>query len=238
MGCFAEPFEQAKQHWNLEKLERDLTEVKQQDCGKRKKITPVELACLRGLLCGCSPTEIAAKLKREPRGLRVDLSRGLYRYVEVLAQREPNELKDWRDVADWLRDYQIRLGSTSDSPIKIVDITLGGSSHIPLLDVKLRNIGQQVAFLKKARFQFYQTWILYSWVAEGKERETDRLSATLEKTYAFSPSRSRAVEPSFDYEINLHPLFESHQGGHFAEKNPSKSGSIAEEFNISQCVDG
>ncbi|CDN12801.1 MAG: hypothetical protein HRU34_01105 [Richelia sp.] len=49
--------------------------------GKNRGITPLEKVCLRGLLSGSSPNEIATIISRETRGVRVDLFRGLYRYL-------------------------------------------------------------------------------------------------------------------------------------------------------------
>lgn len=80
----AEKFAEANECWNLEKLYRDIADAKQQERRRQcKQLTPTEKACLRGLLSGYSPTEIATELNREPSGLRVELSRGLYRYIET-----------------------------------------------------------------------------------------------------------------------------------------------------------
>ncbi len=93
---FAEKFAAAKLNWNLDKLYADITDAKQrQGIPRRKPITPTEKACLRGLLSGYTPSEIALQLNREPVGLRVDLSRGLYRYIEMLTNCT---LKDWSKV--------------------------------------------------------------------------------------------------------------------------------------------
>lgn len=92
-----EKFIMAIAYWHLEMLYVDIEFAKQQVYpDKRKNLTAIEQACLRGLLCRYSPSEIAHELYREPRGLRVDLSRGLYRYIEVLTNQQ---LKDWRDVS-------------------------------------------------------------------------------------------------------------------------------------------
>lgn len=223
----ANPFQQAQNDWNLEQLYQDLTIAKQDYCGKRKKLTPVEMSCLRGLLCGCSPTEIAAELNRELRGLRVDLSRGLYRYVEVLARRKPNELKDWRDVSHWLSSYRVNSSAVDDSSIKIVDISLSGTRQTPILDVKVRNVGKQVAFLKKVRFKFHKIWVLQSWTPTPEVKKKPSQLPVPGAAYSdIEMARSRAVEPSYDYKINF--------------SNPIQSFSISEPFiqevNISQCV--
>jgi WD40 repeat protein len=104
---FSEKFRSASDRWNLERLYQDLTLAKhRQGLRRRKFLTPSEKACLRGLLCGLSPTQIAKELCREPTGLRVDLSRGLYRYIETLTN---SSLKDWRHAATLLTKYSVGL---------------------------------------------------------------------------------------------------------------------------------
>jgi WD40 repeat protein len=104
---FSEKFKQAGDRWNLEKLYQDLTLAKhRQGLRRRKLLTPIEKACLRGLLCGLSPTQIARELCREPTGLRVDLSRGLYRYIETLTN---TPLQDWRHGVSLLAEYAIEF---------------------------------------------------------------------------------------------------------------------------------
>jgi two-component system, OmpR family, alkaline phosphatase synthesis response regulator PhoP len=88
-------------NWDIEKLYTDLAQAKQQlKCTHRQlQLTPVEKACLLGFLSGHSPSFIATQLNREPNGLAVDLSRGLYRYIEALTGQKPN---NWRDIALFL----------------------------------------------------------------------------------------------------------------------------------------
>ncbi|MEH1833900.1 MAG: hypothetical protein V7L29_17970 [Nostoc sp.] len=70
-------FAEANEHWNLEKLYQNIANAKQQERRRQcRQITPTEKACLRGLLCDYSPTEIATELNRQPSGLRVELSSG------------------------------------------------------------------------------------------------------------------------------------------------------------------
>jgi WD40 repeat protein len=83
-------FLDAAQCWNLEQLYADFAAIKQ------KPLSSTERICLRGLLCGLDPKEIAVALHRQPQGLRVDLTRGLYRYVAAIAEKS---VKNWRDVA-------------------------------------------------------------------------------------------------------------------------------------------
>jgi len=95
-------FLEAAKLWNLEKLYIDLAEQKPSGTGRETKLTPVGKAILRGLLCGHSPKNIAAALHWAPGTLCVELTKGLYRYVETLTGRESNTLKNWRDISKWL----------------------------------------------------------------------------------------------------------------------------------------
>jgi hypothetical protein len=107
----SQQFQQSADFWDLEQLYLDLTLAKRQHrASQTQQLTSTEKAYLRGLLCGYSPPEIAAEMNREPGGLRVDLSRGLYRYIEILTQQHP---KDWKEIPILLIAYQ------KERPIKI-----------------------------------------------------------------------------------------------------------------------
>jgi DNA-binding response OmpR family regulator len=83
--------------WNIEKLYADLAKVKQKqkNAQRQMQLTQLEKGCLLEILSGHSPSFIASQLNREPNGLTVDLSRGLYRYIEGLTGQKP---KNWRDI--------------------------------------------------------------------------------------------------------------------------------------------
>lgn len=101
---FADKFLDAANQWDLERLYTDLTAIKQLHFPHRRaKLTPLEKACLRGFLCQNSPSEIANILNREPKGLRVDLSRSLYRYLESLTNQP---IKDWSHISIQLANYR------------------------------------------------------------------------------------------------------------------------------------
>ena len=107
-----EPFAEAALDWDLQKLYKDLTVAKQEVAKyKRRDLTEVEKQNLRGLLCGYSPAEIAEKRFCSRRSVEVDLSKTIYRYVEALTGRHPNELDNWRNVAVWLEAEGYRLPS-------------------------------------------------------------------------------------------------------------------------------
>ena len=98
---------QALAHWNMEKLYSDLADVKQKYKNAQLPLTlsAIEKNWLDILLCGYSPDEIAEQLHREPKGLRVDLSRTIYKYVKILTGRKENQrIDDWRDICRWLEE--------------------------------------------------------------------------------------------------------------------------------------
>lgn len=97
-----ELFIKAEQLWNLERLYSDLAKQKSTGREKKTKLTSVEKAILRGLLCHYSPKEIANALHWNYGSICVELTKGLYRYVEILTGRESNTLKNWRDIPNWL----------------------------------------------------------------------------------------------------------------------------------------
>jgi two-component system, OmpR family, alkaline phosphatase synthesis response regulator PhoP len=83
--------------WEIEKLCSDLAQIKKElkQSSYPGQLTHLEKVCLLKILSGDSPNSIATQLNREPNGLTVDLSRGLYRYVEALTGQKP---KNWRDI--------------------------------------------------------------------------------------------------------------------------------------------
>ncbi len=227
MANYQDFFIEVENNWNLAKLYQDIAHAKQKITGKNRDITPLEKVCLRGLIGGYSPNEIAATINREPRGLRVDLSRGLYRYLELLTQRPANSLKDWRNVTSWLMQANYQTLSKhsyitdTDSVIKIVDVSFSGSINAPLIDIKVRNIGNQAAFLKRAKFIFNHIWLLKSWVFIEPQLGAVAEAITLPAASRGISKKSRKVEPSYDYKFSL---------------PPSISENYIEEINISQCV--
>ncbi len=95
-------FQEAKDNWDLERLYIRLTKAKQMNTSKAAKITSIEKAILRGFLCYHSPKHIAFNLNWTLNSLRVELTRGLYRYIEVLTDHELNSIGNWRDIVQWL----------------------------------------------------------------------------------------------------------------------------------------
>ena len=93
--------------WNRKELYSDLTDVKQKYRNGKFFLTlsPIEKDWLDRLLCGYSLNEIAEQLDREPKGLRVDLDRSIYRYVKILTGKDETEpIHDGRDISRWLEE--------------------------------------------------------------------------------------------------------------------------------------
>jgi len=94
---FSSLFTEAEPVWHLEKLYSDLEKV------NHKPLKPFEKACLRGLLCRYRPGQLAFKFSWTSGAFRVELNKGLYRYIEELTDRPSNTLK-WEIVGDWLAE--------------------------------------------------------------------------------------------------------------------------------------
>lgn len=92
-------FAEAAQEWDLERLYSDLEKI------SAKELKPIEKACLRGLLCRYRPGQIAHKLAWTSGALRVELNKGLYRYIEALTGQPPNTLR-WEKISEWLAQYR------------------------------------------------------------------------------------------------------------------------------------
>ncbi|MBE9143237.1 helix-turn-helix domain-containing protein [Planktothrix mougeotii] len=97
-------FSQAAQEWDLDSLYADLASA------KGKHLTPIEKAHLRGLLSGCSPSEIAEKLDKIPRGVESDLCATIYKYVKYLLDKT-EKVENWRKICEWLDEsgYKSKL---------------------------------------------------------------------------------------------------------------------------------
>jgi hypothetical protein len=102
-------FLEAKKNWELEKLYIDLASA------KRKALTPVEKKFLRGLLCGCSPAEIAKIVYQSASSstVRVYLSNGLYKYIEEMLSNQAGysvKVKSWSRVTHLLEKAGYKKG--------------------------------------------------------------------------------------------------------------------------------
>lgn len=107
MASTNEQFAQAANNWDLETLYTDVASA------KGKRLTPVEKLHLRGLLCGYSPDEIAARLNKNVKGVEVDLCNTLYKYVKNLVDKCDEKVENWRNITEWLEEagYKSQLSN-------------------------------------------------------------------------------------------------------------------------------
>lgn len=108
---------QASKNWDMERLLVALGAAKKTVKPSSKGLSKTEKKFLVLLLCGHGPEAIAQKLDRNPNGVRVDLSKGLYDYIEVLIGKRPT---DWREIIIWLeqRGYKITQPPELAQPTK------------------------------------------------------------------------------------------------------------------------
>ncbi len=126
MAHSKEQFTQAEQEWNLDELYKDLAST------KGKNLTPMEKLHLRGLLCGCSPAEMAEKLLKNLNGLEVDLSKTVYHYVKNFLNPGHEKIENWRNICQWLEEAGYKYPPKIESQSK---------QFIPLeAQVKIENI--------------------------------------------------------------------------------------------------
>lgn len=126
-------FANAAKHWDLDRLYQDLEKIKQHS------LSATERSCLRGLLLGINPNEIAEKLHRQPQGLRVDLSRGMYQYIKALTQQA---VKNWREIAIVLgAEYKLPATLPESSPgllgnrsLSVPPLELATIQNLPIRD--------------------------------------------------------------------------------------------------------
>lgn len=123
-------FIEAKNNWELEKLYIDLASV------KGKALTPVEKKFLRGLLCGCSPAEIARIVykSRSSSTVRVYLSNGIYKYIEEMLSNQVGysvKVKSWSRVTHLLEKagykknwFQVQPTTTSSKTTSVPETDL------------------------------------------------------------------------------------------------------------------
>ncbi|MEW5857282.1 MAG: helix-turn-helix domain-containing protein [Cyanobacteriota bacterium] len=146
-----EQFTQAANHWDLETLYADLASA------KGKRLTPVEKLHLRGLLCGYSPSEIAERLGKNPKGVETDLCATLYRYVKSLVDKCDEKIENWRNITEWLDDAGYKTQPPFQSNYVPVDI-LGKIANVKIekdkitieIDLRPENLQMPTSLSSKA----------------------------------------------------------------------------------------
>ncbi|WP_199247578.1 hypothetical protein [[Phormidium] sp. ETS-05] len=101
-----EDFAEAAERWDLERLYADLA-VAKEELGSypRQGLTATEKTHLRGLLCGYSPIEIAKILHKSPKGVYADLTKTVYRYIEIITKKP---FISWKDIIPGLAQIGYR----------------------------------------------------------------------------------------------------------------------------------
>ena len=111
MASTEERFVQATNYWDLETLYTDIASA------KGKRLTPVEKLHLRGLLCGYSPAEIAERLNKNVKGVEVDLSNTLYKYIKSLVDKSDEKVENWINITEWLEEAGYKSQPSIESEI-------------------------------------------------------------------------------------------------------------------------
>ncbi|MBD2449458.1 NACHT domain-containing protein [Nostoc sp. FACHB-152] len=196
-----EEFVEAKTNWELEKLYVDLAS------SKGKALTPVEKKFLRGLLCGCSPAEIASIVyqSRSSSTVRVYLSNGLYKYIEEMLSNAAGyavKVKNWSRVTYLLEKAGYKK-TKFQLPAEIIPITPQKAKDPEVVKIKSTSIQDWGEAIDVSVFQGRtaelaktQQWIL---------QEDCRLLLLLGmggigKT-AFSVKLAQEIQDQFDYVI-------------------------------------
>ncbi|MBE9164370.1 MULTISPECIES: WD40 repeat domain-containing protein [Microcoleaceae] len=219
-----EPFTRASRDWDIEKLYSDLANAKQEFAPHtRRGLTPVEKRHLCGLLCGCSPAEIAALLNKQIKGVEVDLSKTLYRYIETLTNRPRNALKNWRDAIDWLdiAGYKKQLKTSSGATLKA---TLQHSDSI--LSAAISPDGQLLA--TGSHDSTVKVWSLHS----GELLRTICGHSTAVLLVAFSPASKTLLTRSRAGTVKLWNLQNGELLKRLAEVHRHESVAVSPDWQI------
>ncbi|MFB2974489.1 helix-turn-helix transcriptional regulator [Aerosakkonema sp. BLCC-F183] len=144
-----EMFAEAANNWDLERLYRDLAEAKQKCAPRaRKGLTEREKLYLRGLLCGCSPAEIARKLLQSPKGVEVYVCKTLYQYFKRMPDVPNEKVGNWRNINNFLEGagYKSQTKSSVKSKLNyslpleplVKIVNLGVEQHTISIDINIR----------------------------------------------------------------------------------------------------
>jgi tetratricopeptide (TPR) repeat protein len=152
-----EQFILAANDWDLERLYKDLAVAKREVAPHKRELTEVEKLHLRGLLCDCSPSDIAKKLHKQEGGLRAELSETVYRYVKQLTKEKVDiRLNNWRDIPDRLEKagYKTRSSNSVENKSEITpsvsesdidDLLERVRSHSPIYAADFDELGRNKA---------------------------------------------------------------------------------------------
>jgi hypothetical protein len=113
---------------------------------KGKPLTPVEKLHLRGLLSGFSPSEIAEKLHKNPKGVETDLCATVYKYVKNLLDKANDRIENWRNIALWLEEAGYKAKNNTQMPLNKI---LPDNSTINISQITVER--DQIVFVMNLR---------------------------------------------------------------------------------------
>ena len=108
-------FAEAATEWDLPRLYQNIEATTQEQFGQ-KRLTPVQKACLRGLLCGYSPEKIASQLPEELQGSSERLTWTLYRAIQTMTGYQPKAIESYTDIFQWLEAAGYKKTLQSNTP--------------------------------------------------------------------------------------------------------------------------
>ncbi|UKP00711.1 NB-ARC domain-containing protein [Nostoc sp. UHCC 0870] len=238
-----EEFIEATNNWELEKLYIDLAST------KGKALTPVEKKFLRGLLCGCSPAEIATVVyqSRSSSTVRVYLSNGLYKYIEEMLSTQAGYLikvKNWSRVTYLLEKAGYKKDRLQLQPVNS-NKQIPKEPEVNLIKIKSTPIIDWGAAIDVSNFQGRTTELtkIKQWVLQDHCRLVLLLGmAGIGKT-AFSVKLAQEMQQDFEYiiwrSLRLAPTLEQILDELITALSPNLELKIADtvEHKLSQLID-
>ncbi|WP_414578422.1 NB-ARC domain-containing protein [Anabaena sp. CCY 9402-a] len=238
-----EEFLEATNNWELEKLYIDLAS------NKGKALTPVEKKFLRGLLCGCSPAEIASVVyqSRSSSTVRVYLSNGLYKYIEEMLSTQAGysiKVKNWSRVTYLLEKAGYKKDRLLLQP---VDSNKKSQKELEtnLVKIKSTPLINWGAAIDVSNFQGRTTELtkIKQWILQDHCRLVLILGmAGIGKT-AFSVKLAQEMQQDFEYiiwrSLRLAPTLEQILDELITALSPKLELKIADtvEHKLSQLID-
>ena len=120
-----------------------------------------------------------------------------------------------KDTTSESISYKQQDFNNEDSSLKIVDITIIDTEEFPKIDVKLRNVGKKVAFLKRAEFHVYMIWTLKPPIMPRAEPVSYNYDVSLEPRetpYVVTKNISQSIDPNdvdrFTFTLGHHPSYD------------------------------
>ena len=115
-------FSEADQNWDLPRIYADVNKMRKNL--RQMHLSPLERACLRGLLLGYSPAQIASKIPGKPQSSFItNLVWGLHRGIAQMTDGESGAVESYQDIGKWLaqagyqKNQESKVQSNQQKPI-------------------------------------------------------------------------------------------------------------------------